>query len=71
MWLHATTARNSLRSIVVRLPLFPPSAKVVLRHVTTEQLIYAGFTLLLIGLSANNARGLILPNIITVPRIES
>ena len=34
---------------------------------TTEQLIYAGFTLLLIGLSANNARRLILPNIITIP----
>ena len=52
---------------MVRLPLFPPSAKVVLRHVTTEQLIYAGFTLLLIGLSANNARRLILPNVITIP----
>src|SRR5213596_2748883 len=34
---------------------------------TTEQLIYAGFTLLLIGLSANNARRLILPNVITIP----
>src|SRR5205823_14829180 len=34
---------------------------------TTEQLIYAGFTLVLIGLSANNARRLILPNVITIP----
>src|SRR6266498_4114150 len=34
---------------------------------TTEQLIYAGFMLLLIGLSANNARRLILPIIITIP----
>jgi len=36
---------------------------------TTEQLIYAGFVLVLIGLSANNARRLILPNIITIPGI--
>jgi len=34
---------------------------------TTEQLIYAGFTLVFIGLSANNARRLILPNVITIP----
>jgi len=51
---------------VVRLPLSPPSAK-ILHYMTTEQLIYAGFTLVLIGLSAHNARRLILPNIITIP----
>jgi len=51
---------------VVRLPLSPPSATIS-RYMTTEQVIYAGFTLLLIGLSANNARRLILPNIITIP----
>src|ERR1041384_3382723 len=34
---------------------------------TTEQIIYAGFVLVLIGLSANNARSLILPNTITIP----
>jgi prepilin signal peptidase PulO-like enzyme (type II secretory pathway) len=34
---------------------------------TTEQIIYAGFVLVLIGLSANNARRLILPNTITIP----
>jgi prepilin signal peptidase PulO-like enzyme (type II secretory pathway) len=34
---------------------------------TTEQIIYAGFVLVLIVLSANCARRLVLPNIITIP----
>jgi len=48
------------------LPLSPPFAK-ILRYIAAEQLIYAGFTLVLIGLSANNARRLILPDAITIP----
>jgi prepilin signal peptidase PulO-like enzyme (type II secretory pathway) len=48
------------------LPLSQPPAK-ILSYMTSEQLIYGGFTLLLIGLSANNARRLFLPNIITIP----
>ena len=34
---------------------------------TTEQIIYAGFAIILIVLSVNNARSLILPNTITIP----
>ena len=51
---------------MVRLPLSSLFAT-ILSYMTTEQLIYAGFTLLLIGLSANNARRLIPPNVITIP----
>jgi prepilin signal peptidase PulO-like enzyme (type II secretory pathway) len=34
---------------------------------TTVQIIYAGFAIILIVLSVNNARSLILPNTITIP----
>ena len=47
--------------------LNPSSSAKTLRHMTTEQFIYAGFTLLLMGLSAINARRLILPNVSTIP----
>ena len=40
-----------------------------LRHMTTERLIYGGFALVLIVLSVNNARCLILPDKIIIPGI--
>lgn len=40
-----------------------------LRHMTTEQLIYGGLALILIVLSVNSARCLILPDKITIPGI--
>lgn len=51
---------------MVRLPIRHSSAK-TLKLMTTEQIIYAGFAIVLIVLSVNNARSLILPNTITIP----
>src|SRR6266568_5053791 len=51
---------------MVQLPIPSSSAK-SLRHMTTEQIIYAGFVLVLGVLSVNCARSFILPNTITIP----